>query len=376
MDITTLSVVLAMVYFISFIIMIFLKLINPTEKGLLTFVLATLLAMIGFVFLFVPNQVLNVHITFHVFLTLTASLLLLIGILQFRGFVKKIDFSILFSILMILLLLSFYIADKPTLRNILRDSMMILISLCSAYFMIIQSKGKEKWIHLFIASGFVMVVPFFAFRWYLAISGSLELNFVGISSESITRYIFLIAIPWTIMYTFGFGLSINYRVTRRLKKLTYHDYLTGLRNRRSLDETFNYYLDASKKSEISFDVIMIDLNAFKSINDQYGHSVGDQVLAYVAKCLNANLTSNDFAYRLGGDEFVVIIGKDSLLKVKLFKENLMSLLSRGFRFQQHHIPIEYSIGVASFPIEGKTIDELIKVADHNMYKQKKEFRNH
>ncbi len=375
MDLTTLSIVLAMVYFISFVIMIFLKMINPKEKGLLTFVIATLLAMVGFVFLFAPNQILNIHITFHVFTTLTASLLLFIGILQFRGFVKEIDWGTLTLILMVFLILSFYVSDKPTLRNIIRDSVMILISLLSAYFIFIKSKGKEKWIHLFIAIGFMLIVPFFLFRWYLAVSGSLDLIFVGISSESITRYIFLIAIPWTIIYTFGFGLSINYRVTRRLKKQTYHDYLTGLRNRRSLDETFNHYIKSSKHHDVSFDVVMIDLNAFKSINDQYGHSVGDQVLAYVADCLHHHLTELDSAYRLGGDEFAVIIHKDSSLNVQLFKEKLTDLLSRGYKTHHYDIPIEYSIGTASFPNEGQSIDELIKVADHNMYAHKKEFRH-
>lgn len=154
-----------------------------------------------------------------------------------------------------------------------------------------------------------------------------------------------------------------------LKELSEKDYLTNTYTRRYVYKRFP---QISKKSEMMF-VFLMDLNNFKMINDQFGHDAGDQVLRHVASILKATAHKTDIVARWGGDEFIIL----SRCSSKVYFKNFTSKLEEELKLfnQNKQLSVEFSIGKAIFPYEGKTLNDLIKIADKNMYKRKSAFRN-
>jgi len=150
----------------------------------------------------------------------------------------------------------------------------------------------------------------------------------------------------------------------------YRDPLTGLWNRRYFEERLNEELSRSQRAGLSrkFSVMVLDLNDFKSTNDRHGHLVGDTVLKAVGAFLNTHFRHHDVACRTGGDEF-------SVLLPDLQQEDCEHLLARLRRALEaanasRRIPIALSIGTASWPQAGDTIEALMTRADEAMYADK------
>ena len=112
-------------------------------------------------------------------------------------------------------------------------------------------------------------------------------------------------------------------------------------------------------------MLFLDLNNFKQVNDLYGHSEGDNLLRKIAKAIKENVRESDFVIRYGGDEFIIVTdaGPDTILK-------LIERLHNSLKFTYRDIDISVAIGSACYPIDGKSLEELIKVADERMYKIK------
>jgi diguanylate cyclase (GGDEF)-like protein len=126
-------------------------------------------------------------------------------------------------------------------------------------------------------------------------------------------------------------------------------------------------------------LIYIDLDRFKKINDRYGHAVGDAVLAKSAQRIRRRLRDQDSFARFGGDEFVVMVrGHAAVSGIDALVTRLSEHLRMGMNVGEHHVAVGASIGVAIFPDDGRTLDELISVADSRMYGEKRktaEMRN-
>lgn len=167
--------------------------------------------------------------------------------------------------------------------------------------------------------------------------------------------------------------------TREAKKqanLANMDPLTGIPNRRYIIECLKTALEEAKKTHSQLTIVFIDLNGFKKINDTHGHEIGDKVLEITAKRLARNIREDDFLARLGGDEFLVgfktkeysanfIHTHSNLLRVNITSPMVID----GLRLQ-----VGTSIGIANFPADGDTIEEIIKVADEHMYIEKTQMK--
>lgn len=144
----------------------------------------------------------------------------------------------------------------------------------------------------------------------------------------------------------------------RYKKMSYKDDLTGLWNKRKLTEDIRRYKGLKKRFGIKFLVLLLDLNNFKTVNDTFGHKVGDKVLQKVAKVLKKNIRNYENVYRSGqGDEFVMIISHYK--NYEIVKRRIKRSLAK--------INIEASIGICEID---KT--KCLEIADKNMYKEKNE----
>jgi diguanylate cyclase (GGDEF)-like protein len=163
-------------------------------------------------------------------------------------------------------------------------------------------------------------------------------------------------------------------IETELKYLADHDPLTGLPNRRLFSDRLQRGMKRfyRKTDQLSLGVLLLDLDSFKNVNDQYGHHVGDQVLSMIGKRLKHRLRQNDTVARLGGDEFVIILEGIMKEETGLFvAKSLLEKISEPIEINEHRIVVTGSIGVCYYPSHGNDVDVLLKKADLAMYRAKK-----
>jgi len=169
-------------------------------------------------------------------------------------------------------------------------------------------------------------------------------------------------------------IESKHDVKKLNKKLTHsvmHDFLTGLPNRQNLYSKMELLIAESKRYKSRFALLFIDLDNFKNINDSLGHHIGDELLKKVTQRVQASLRESDILARLGGDEFIILLNdvksEEEVLKV-ISKE--LELFRKEWQINSHKLLISCSIGVAMFPGDGDTIEDLMKNADIAMYRAK------
>jgi diguanylate cyclase (GGDEF)-like protein len=150
-----------------------------------------------------------------------------------------------------------------------------------------------------------------------------------------------------------------------------HDALTGLPNRVLFHDRMLRALAAAERYREQFAVGFLDVDAFKDINDQLGHAVGDQVLINVAHRLSSTVRKSDMVARFGGDEFTLLIervrGRDS---AEALLARFAAAVTAPLRVEGHDVRLSMSFGVAVFPDDGHSVDDLIHAADSAMYRHK------
>jgi len=163
---------------------------------------------------------------------------------------------------------------------------------------------------------------------------------------------------------------------QRLEHLAHFDALTQLPNRMLLGDRMQLAKAQAERSGKMLAVCYLDLDNFKPINDQFGHSVGDYLLIEVAQRLKTCVRAGDTVARLGGDEFVLLITNlDDLRECDHAMARVISALSQPFRVSAQFVGISASIGVTLYPHDGSDSDTLLRHADQAMYAAKQEGRN-
>ncbi|SHE39868.1 PAS domain S-box-containing protein/diguanylate cyclase (GGDEF) domain-containing protein [Marinomonas polaris DSM 16579] len=150
-----------------------------------------------------------------------------------------------------------------------------------------------------------------------------------------------------------------------------HDDLTDLPNRTLLLDRLQASLTLAEREQVGLSVLFIDIDGFKDINDGYGHAVGDLLLQQIAKRLGACVRKSDTVGRLGGDEFLIILNKvNNTEGAALVAEKIRAALSEVFVVDGSTLSVSASIGIASYPENGKEPLDLVQSADHAMYQAK------
>jgi len=158
--------------------------------------------------------------------------------------------------------------------------------------------------------------------------------------------------------------------------LAYHDFLTGLPNKRLFYEKLKQELVISKTSQQKLAVMVLDLDRFKYVNDTLGHFIGDKLLQKVSKRLKACLGKDDILVRFGGDEFGVILPNGGYTnQVIEYAETMIASLEQPFHIEKYELFITASIGISIFPNDGEDAETLTKHADSALYKAKDKGRN-
>lgn len=153
------------------------------------------------------------------------------------------------------------------------------------------------------------------------------------------------------------------------------DALTGLKNARALREFLQHEIARAGREQVTFAVLLLDLDNFKPINDRFGHDVGDQALRDVADMLCTHIRLTDFAARYGGDEFVLILSRADRVAAEVVATKLQFALQRHTQRLQARQPdypaLGASLGIALFPDDGSDLQALLTAADAAMYAVKR-----
>jgi len=163
---------------------------------------------------------------------------------------------------------------------------------------------------------------------------------------------------------------------QEIERIAITDSLTEVHTRRHITERFREELKRSKARRIKMSYLMIDVDFFKKFNDQYGHLTGDQILREVGMIIRENIREIDIAGRYGGEEFCVILPDTDRVGAQYAAERIR-LASEKTVIQAYDatVNITVSVGAATFPEDGRRMDELIDKADWALYRAKKQGRN-
>jgi len=256
------------------------------------------------------------------------------------------------------------------------NAVMSIMSLLTGWFFSVDAeniyhRGSYFWVH----AGYCYLLIGYAFFSVLLNRGLIEKRFY----HSLLLF-FLPQTLGTTLQMFFYGVSYNW-TGMMLSLLIIHfniqdrdlstDYLTGVYNRRQLDR----YIDAKIRNsteEKSFSAILIDLDEFKSINDSFGHEIGDEALKAAVGIIRNSLRLNDFIARFGGDEFVIILDINNR---EMLGQAVKRIVDNVETFNQSNIKpykISFSIGYDVYDVNSKfKLDDFINHIDRLMYNNKK-----
>ena len=171
-------------------------------------------------------------------------------------------------------------------------------------------------------------------------------------------------------------ISERKQAEAHISQLAYHDVLTGLLNRFSLNSQLEQALAMARRDQRALAVMFLDMDRFKIINDTLGHAVGDKLLMEVAQRLRDSVRDSDIVARLGGDEFVVVLTEveDATAAIRL-ADKILQVLAQPYRIGENELHSAASIGLAFYPNDGEDGETLMKNADTAMYHAKSQGRN-
>jgi diguanylate cyclase (GGDEF)-like protein len=162
------------------------------------------------------------------------------------------------------------------------------------------------------------------------------------------------------------------RYEDRIQYLAHFDSLTSLPNRAQLQEQAQHLLPRADRSGTSVALLFIDIDRFMHVNDSFGHGVGDALLAMLADRLQHAVRDDDTLARFGGDEFVVMLPDTDAHGATVVAQKLIDIVKQPMRIDQFDMSVTASIGIALYPGDAKSFDELLKQADSAMHRAKRD----
>jgi diguanylate cyclase (GGDEF)-like protein len=166
----------------------------------------------------------------------------------------------------------------------------------------------------------------------------------------------------------------NAHYVERVKQLAYLDGLTGIFNRRFFELRMAEELDRARRFGAGMAVIMVDIDHFKRLNDEFGHLLGDEVLRQISSIFHQQLRKIDVVCRYGGEEFAILLSQTDPQHALMVAEKLRSVVA-GWQFPGVPRSVTISAGTANYPDHGTTRDALVKAADAGLYSAKQAGRN-
>jgi diguanylate cyclase (GGDEF)-like protein len=233
-----------------------------------------------------------------------------------------------------------------------------------------QGNGDVNLLYPAILWSFFMVTPNTALAFGI-LAMTLTAPFLMDQMDSFVFAKFVASIFACMLFAYTFATLRN-RQRDALIMLSTKDGLTGVGNRRALDEKMAESIDAYGRNKTAVCLLILDIDKFKVINDKLGHGMGDHILKSITNIIQARIRATDNLYRYGGDEFVILTtGADMLTAMGLAEDIRAKVESNGLIHDSH---VSLSLGVAQY-VEGQSAKHWLECADTALLKAKREGRN-
>lgn len=385
LDIRTLIVVTALLYFMCTLTLLFVYLNHRSETGLAKFIIANFQINLGLI-LFALRGLIPDFVSIVI-----ANGAILAGVAYLhhaiRSFYHRPSSTFRFwTVLLVSCALFFYfsqIRPEHTIRILLFSLPFIFFCAAIAHeFLRPTEHETQPGPRLANAGMFILLATFFAMRLALII----QANFLSLPAIKLDSGLLnaspLSAMTWLVLiFTFsywnvGLLLLVTQKFLARQKQLAMTDSLTGILNRRGFEFMADRVLVSRTSPGRAHFLLLLDIDLFKQVNDQYGHEAGDEVLKQLTESLQGRLRKGDFIGRLGGEEFSILLTDRDAEQVWLIAERLRQQIQMLIiHYQQQSIQITASIGVAESGPDGSSFADLFRVADLRLYQAKHTGRN-
>jgi len=222
------------------------------------------------------------------------------------------------------------------------------------------------------------IIATFSVFFALSLAGIEVPDIASTAHQDVIVFLLWVVLCFSLMTCLAIYDGLNESLARRMRierdKFEHeaaHDLLTGLANRRTYHRVLAQAVEDCRSSGKLLALLIIDLNGFKPINDRHGHHAGDFVLQVVAERIKNAVRDSDTVARMGGDEFSVILHaiKDHSVALHVARK-IQNSISEPITFENNLLPINASVGIASYPQDGQDPDALTKFADSAMYTAK------
>jgi len=168
----------------------------------------------------------------------------------------------------------------------------------------------------------------------------------------------------------------NIEMFEKMEELSNIDGLTGLYNRRCFNNMIEQKISEASRTKVQLSMIMLDIDFFKKVNDNYGHKAGDDVIRFISKTIKNSIRKVDFAARYGGEEFVILLYSTTIDAAANIAEKIRNIVNNSsVNADGSPLNITISLGVSSYPMPSMSADDLVKNADTALYYSKEHGRN-
>jgi len=163
---------------------------------------------------------------------------------------------------------------------------------------------------------------------------------------------------------------------QQLQRMARTDALTGVASRGSFQQSLEQSLREAERSQSKLVLVLLDVDHFKAVNDQYGHDAGDQALRHICNSLSKRLRATDTLGRLGGEEFGLLLRNTDRAGAEPLVEGLrLQINSHPLSYGEQRIPLSVTLGLAEWPVDGRSLEQLYRSADRRLYRGKEQGRD-
>lgn len=375
LDIRTIFLVYFSIFLILGILLLFAEKYSDVNRGLRNWAFSNFFLSIGFSFVLLKN--LHNDLSFVMGLTfIDIGFLCHIGGIREFFELRRLT-KIFWGISVIFLLnsiLSIIILKSPPYRVGSNSLMLFIISLTCVLTIHKSVKQNYNTIARSLQSMFLAYCLLFSLRFISAFI--IDSEFRVLSNGLINQLAFMLGGLIQISISVAYIVLVNHTISEKLRITAITDPLTGILNRGELDRISENLCQICTTENRILSFCLIDVDHFKSINDRYGHQIGDEVLKKVASVLNEKIPKEAKLGRYGGEEFCILFPDKDLSKACIIVEEIRSYFDENpFQIGNKSIPIKLSLGVTDSSLAGYSVDQLIRRSDFALISAKNSGRN-